>query len=144
MRWFLVLICILGGGSLSAQKYALLDMDFIHPVRYTDHIYSKDMVYRFLPIEKSKLPQFIRDLKEIYQLLRSKDGKGKAGNFEVGCVKFTGVNIESGGQRRIDYVLTSTCDNQNISVHLCDARLSKNRNAFYIKTWIKYIESRPR
>ena len=42
---------------------------------------------------------------------------------------------------RIDYVITSTCDNVKISMHLSDAKLSNESNAFFIKTWIKYIET---
>ncbi len=43
--------------------------------------------------------------------------------------------------RRIDYVLTSNCDGVKVTMHLCDAKLSNANNAYFVKTWIKYIRS---
>jgi len=66
---------------------------------------------------------------------------GKARQYEVGCVKFTGRILDLASGKRMDYEIISGCENMNISMHLCDAKIPNADNAFFIKTWIKYIES---
>ncbi len=141
MRWLILLVTFLGATPILGQEYALLDKDMSQPVRFVTRLPHQDPLNNFIPVERRSLPQFIRDLKEIEKILDPQGVMKKAPSFEVGCVKFTGMVIESSGQPRVDYVLTSLCGGQNISMHLCDARLSNARNAFFIKTWLKYIES---
>ena len=87
------------------------------------------------------LSKFLKALKEIENKLSSKPPFGKIKEYEIGCIKFTGRAIMLAAGERIDYVITSTCDNVKISMHLSDAKLSNESNAFFIKTWIKYIET---
>ena len=93
------------------------------------------------PVEKKLLQQFINDLQEIENTLSSKAPIGKAKQYEVGCVKFSGVTRSLASEERLDYVLTSTCDKVEISMHLCDAKISNASNHYFVKTWIKYIQS---
>jgi hypothetical protein len=141
MKSAILSLIFLGVTGLRAQKYALLDMQLTHPVKYTNDISTRDNYDKYLAVEKNKLPEFLKELKEIERKLKSKKGPGKAGSFEVGCVLFSGKEIDVEGENRLDYVITSTCEHQNVSMHLCDARLSNESNVFFISTWITYIES---
>lgn len=127
--------------SAHAQKFALLDKNLASPITYSDHVTSADRYKKLFPVEKKYLPQFIKDLKEISKKLETKGPKGVAKQYEVGCTKFTGLTVSLASGDRLDYVITSDCDNLKISMHLCDAKFSNANNAFFINTWIKYIEN---
>ena len=73
--------------------------------------------------------------------LSSKKPLGDAKQYEIGCAKFSGITVRLAAEERLDYVLTSNCDNVKISMHLCDAKISNASNSYFIKTWIKYIQS---
>lgn len=125
----------------SAQKYVLLDQHIAEPVKYANAVTPADKFNDLFPVEKKQIPEFLKALKEIESKLSSPPPFGKIKEYEIGCIKFTGRVIMLAAGEKIDYVITSTCDDVRISMHLSDAKLSNKSNAFFIKTWIKYIES---
>ena len=141
MKLFLLFFILLGSVNCKAQKYALLDENLAQPVTYTNTVTSTDKFNGLFPVEKKMLPQFINALQEIENKLSSKGPLGEAKQYEVGCAKFSGITVRLASEDRMDYVLTSTCDNVKISMHLCDAKISNASNDYFIKTWIKYIQS---
>lgn len=126
-----------------AQKYALLDQRLAKPVTYSDHVTQNDKFSGLFPVEKKLLPQFISALQEIAQELSDERLIGKPKQYRIGCTTFKGLTVPSASGERLDYVITSRCDNVVISMHLSDANTSNPGNAFFIKTWIKYISSSP-
>ena len=141
MKFFLLFFIFFASVNCTAQKYALLDEHLAEPVIYTNTVTSNDKFNYLFPVEKEMLPQFIRTLQEIENKLSAKGPLGKAKQYEVGCAKFTGISVKLATEERLDYVLTSGCDNVKISMHLCDAKLRNASNIYFIKTWIKYIQS---
>ena len=141
MKYILLLFLLHSACVTSAQKYVLLDQHLAEPVKYSNTVTSADEFNDFFPVEKKHLPEFLKALHEIENKLSSKPPFGKIKDYEIGCVKFTGRVIMLAAGERIDYVLVSTCDNVRISMHLSDAKLGNESNAYFIKTWIKYIES---
>ncbi len=139
MKYFLLTFLLMPFLSIKAQRFVLLDQHLAEPVRYSDVVTSEDKFNDFFPVEKAMLSQFIKVLEEIEQSLSSKDAKAR--EYEIGCVKFKGINISLATGERTDYVITSTCGNVKISMHLCDAKVSNASNAFFINTWIKYIKN---
>ena len=124
-----------------AQKYALLDQHIAEPVKYSNTVTSVDKFNDRFPVEKKLVPEFLKALEEIEGKLSSKPPFGKIKDYEIGCIQFTGRAIMLATGERIDYVITSSCDDVRISMHLSDAKLSNKGNAFFIKTWIQYIRS---
>jgi len=142
MKQFLLLIFLFSFAAVTkAQRYALLDQHIAEPVKYANAVTSADKFAGFFPVEKKRIPEFLKALKEIESRLSSPPPFGKVKEYEMGCITFTGSAIMLAAGERIDYVITSTCDGVRISMHLSDAKLSNKSNAFFIKTWIKYIES---
>jgi len=141
MNFFLLFFILLGSVNLKAQKYALLDKRLAQPVTYTNTVTSADKFNGLFPVEKKMLTQFINVLEEIETKLSSKGPFGEVKQYEFGCTKFAGITVPLASETRMDYVLTSSCDNVKISMHLCDAKISNGSNVFFIKTWIKYIQS---
>jgi hypothetical protein len=141
MKVLLLFFLLSGSVNCIAQKYALLDEHLAQPVTYTDKVTPNDKFHDLFPVEKKLLSQFISVLEEIQNKLSSKGPFGEAKQYEVGCAKFTGINVRLVAGERLDYVLTSGCDNVKISMHLCDAKISNASNLYFIKTWIKYIQS---
>lgn len=123
-----------------AQKYILLDKAISQPAFYSNTILVSEKFKGFFPVEKKDLPKFVSALEEISRGLSSKSPIVKAKNYKIGCTEFRGVTIPLDSGERQDYVLTSTCDNIKITMHLCDAKLSNDDNAYFIDTWIKYIK----
>ena len=141
MKFFLFFLTFFVSVNCKAQKYALLDQHLAQPVTFADKVTSADKFNDLFPVEKKMLQQFIDVLQEIENKLSTRKPFGKAKQYEVGCVKFTGITVPLSAEERLDYVLTSTCDNVKISMHLCDAKISNGSNSYFIKTWIKYIQS---
>jgi hypothetical protein len=141
MKFFLLSFIFLASVNCKAQKYALLDEHLAQPVTYANAVTSTDKFNDRFPVEKKMLEQFITVLREIDNKLSSKKPFGEAKQYEVGCSKFSGITVPHGSEIRLDYVLTSNCDNVKISMHLCDAKISNASNSYFIKTWIKYIQS---
>jgi hypothetical protein len=141
MKYYLLAIIFFVSVNCKAQKYALLDQHIAQPVTYANTVTTKDKFNDLFPVEKKDIKQFVDVLKEIDSKLSSAGKMGEAKQYEVGCAKFVGRTVPLASQERLDYVLTSTCDNIKISMHLCDPKISNASNAYFIKTWIKYIES---
>jgi hypothetical protein len=139
MKFILLFFVPFWSVNLNAQKYALLDKHLAKPVTYTNSVTSTDKFNDLFPIEKKMLPQFIKALEEIENKLSSKLPFGETIQYEFGCIKFAGITVQHGSQTRMDYVLTSTCDDVIISMHLCDTKISNENNIFFIKTWVNYI-----
>jgi len=141
MKFFLLLFIFFASIDCKAQKYILLDEHLAQPVTYANTVTSANKFNDLFPVEKKLVIQFIDVLQEIENKLSSKKPLGEAKQYEVGCAKFTGITVRLVSEERLDYVLTSTCDNVKISMHLCDAKISNASNLYFIKTWIKYIQS---
>lgn len=141
MKFYLLFVIFFTAVNCKAQKYALLDEQLSQPVIYANTVTSTDKFNGFFPIETKVLKQFIDVLAEIENKLSSKGALGEAKQYEIGCVKFSGRTVRLASEERLDYVLTSSCDNVRISMHLCDPKISNASNIYFIKTWIKYIQS---
>ena len=142
MRKTLLLIFLCSVTAVTeAQKYVLLDQHIAAPVEYSNTITSADKFNDRFPVERKLVPEFLKALEDIQNKLSSKPPFGKVKDYEIGCIKFTGRAIMLATGERIDYVITSTCENVRISMHLSDAKMSNKGNAFFIKTWIQYIKS---
>ena len=141
MKYFLLFPFLFAAATMNAQKFALLDKQLAEPVKYSNTITTADKVHELFPVEKKMLPHFIKALEEIEKKLSSKAPFGEVKQYEIGCINFRGLKVSLASEERMDYVITSTCDNIKISMHLSDAKLSNASNAFFIKTWIQYIQS---
>ena len=142
MKQTLLLLFLFSFAAVTkAQKYVLLDQHMAEPVKYSNTITSADKFNDLFPVEKKLVPEFLKALEEIENKLSSKPPFGKIKDYEIGCIRFTGRAIMLAAGERIDYVITSSCDDVRISMHLSDAKLSNKGNAFFIKTWIQYIRS---
>ena len=141
MRYFLLIFFSLFLVSTQAQKYALLDKRLAQPIRYTDHVTQTDKFNGFFPVETAQIPRFLKALEEISQKLSTKGPLGDAKQYQIGCTKFTGITVSLAAGDRLDYVITSNCGDIKVSMHLSDAKISNANNAFFINTWIKYINS---
>lgn len=124
-----------------AQSYALLDKNMISPAKYSKTFSPQDRAKGYFPIEKKHLTEFINTLKKIEKDLASKNRLNKVSDYQVGCVSFKGqvLNLDKGD--KVDYVLTSNCAETNTVLHLVDLKLTKETNLYFIRTWIKYIQS---
>lgn len=141
MRYFLLIFFSLLLISGKAQKYTLLDKRLAQPITYTDRVTQTDKFNGLFPVETKFLPEFLNALEEISQKLATHGSMGTARQYQIGCTKFTGLTISLASGDRLDYVITSTCGDVKISMHLSDAKISNANNAFFINTWIKYIKS---
>lgn len=141
MKYILVLVIICSSFQGHAQKYILLDKSISQPAFYSNKILVSEKYKGFFPLGKKDVPKFLDALEEIVQRLSSGKITGKAKSYQFGCTELKGVAFPLASGERLDYVLTSTCENLRITMHLCDAKLSNEDNAYYIKTWIKYIRS---
>lgn len=125
----------------NAQKYALLDTRFLHPIRYVDIVTPMDKLNGFFPVERKILLQFINSLTDIENELSKKETVSEVKQYKFGCLNFNGKILKFASETRLDYVLTSNCDNVNIQMHLCDAKVSNGINRFFIRTWKNYIKN---
>jgi len=142
MKQTLLLLFLFSFAAVTkAQKYVLLDQHMAEPVKYSNTITSADKFNDLFPVEKKLVPEFLKALEEIENKLSSKPPFGKIKDYEIGCIRFTGRAIMLAAGERIDYVITSSCEDVRISMHLSDAKLSNKGNSFFIKTWIQYIKS---
>ncbi|MDP4284450.1 MAG: hypothetical protein Q8891_08505 [Bacteroidota bacterium] len=141
MKYLFLFIFLIGVQKMYAQKYILLDKEMAKPAQYSNSVTLNNEHNGFFPVEKKNMNQFIKALQEIAKKLSTPGPLGHAKQYEIGCISFRGLTVSQANEDRFDYVLTSTCDGVNISVHLCDSKSSNAANAFYITTWIKYIKS---
>lgn len=142
MKYFLLFALSLATLSIQAQKYLLLDTRMVKPVVYSNKITTADKLHELFPVEKKSAKQFVSALEEISKELSAADGRmRKVKQYRIGCIAFTGLAVTITKEERLDYVITSDCDGIKISMHLSDAKLKNARNAYFIKTWIKYIKA---
>ncbi len=125
---------------INAQKYALLDTRISHPVTFANEVTTSDKMNGLFPVEKKELRRFVGALEEINKQLLTTGPMGEAKQYKIGCTTFKGLVVPAADNERLDYVITSSCDNVAISMHLSNAKRSNRSNAYFIKTWIKYIE----
>ncbi len=141
MKYILLVSLILGSLHSKSQKYVLLDKRIAQPVTYSNTVTTADKLNGLFPVEEKSINQFVDILEEIAKKLSTAGPLGEAKQYEIGCTKFTGLTVPLSKGDRLDYVLTSTCDNVRIAMHLSDAKISNASNAYFINTWIKYIKS---
>ncbi len=142
MRYFFLLFFSLFFFISSySQKFALLDKRLAQPILYTDKVTQTDKFNGYFPVEKKSLPEFLKALEEISQKLSIKGSIGNAKQYQIGCTNFRGVTISLATGDRLDYMIVSNCGDIKVSMHLSDAKISNANNAFFINTWIKYINS---
>ncbi len=141
MKYIFLFLIIGSSLRCKAQKYILLDKAISQPAFYSDRITPVDKFRGFFPVEKKEIEKFLEALEEISKRLSSKQIIGKAKDYQMGCVRFAGVSIALVKGERLDYMLTSTCDDIKITMHLCDAKINNEDNAYFINTWIKYIKN---
>lgn len=110
------------------------------PAFYSDELSVTQKYNGFFPVEARDIERFIAVLHEISQTLNSKKIIGKAKQYQVGCDKFEGHVVHLASGNRLDYVITSSCDKIKATMHLSDAELSNENNAYFINTWISYIK----
>lgn len=142
MKYFLLFALSLATLSTQAQKYVLLDTRMIKPVTYSNKITTADKLNGLFPVEKKSIKPFVSALEEISKELSAGDGQvKKVKQYRMGCIAFRGLVVPFGKEERLDYVITSECDGVKISMHLSNAKLKNTSNAYFIKTWIKYIKA---
>ncbi len=139
MKYILLVLFTCAFGNSQAQEFALLDIHLASPIKYSNTVTSNDKFNSLFPVAKKMLPEFINALKEIDKKLSGKEPIKVLKQYEMGCIKFTGVVVPLTTGERIDYVITSNCDNVKIAMHLCNAKLANTTNAFFVRTFIKYI-----
>lgn len=142
MKYILIVSFLLFPGSYvcKGQKYILLDKQMSQPAFYSNKITVLEKFKGFFPVEKKEILRFVEVLEEISKKLSSKKIVGNAKEYQVGCDKFTGQVIQLASGDHLDYLIISTCDDIKITMHLSDAKLSNENNAYFIKTWISYIK----
>jgi hypothetical protein len=141
MKYFFIVVLICASSVGKAQKYVLFDEAIAQPAVYTNHLSEMEKYKKFFPVPLKDVPQFLDVLQEIANRLSENKVTGPAKNYKVGCAQFIGKVFPLSVGERIDYVLTSDCDGVKVTMHLCDAKLSNANNAYFVKTWIKYIQS---
>ena len=141
MKYFLLLTILCVSLATHAQKYILLDEAIAQPAVYTNHLTDLEKYKKFFPVEVKELPQFLEVLQKIDDLLNGKNNNTAAINFKAGCADFKGRAFKLASGTRFDYILTADCEGFKKMMHLCDAKLTNANNAYFIRTWIKYIKS---
>jgi hypothetical protein len=141
MKYVFLILILCAANQTKAQKYILLDQAISQPAFYSNQITVSEKYKGFFPVEKKDLPKFLKALEEISARLTSNKTEGKAKNYTIGCTQFTGTVFPLSKGERLDYILTSTCDGVNVSMHLVNAKLSNDDNAYFVSTWIKYIKN---
>lgn len=141
MKYILIFLFVCMANISQGQKYILLDKTMSQPPFYSNNVSSAEKFKGFFPVEKKDLPKFLSALEEIAGRLSSKKITGKAKQFEIGCTQFKGKAFPLANGERLDYVLTSTCADVKVSMHLVDVKLDNENNAYYVNTWIKYIKN---
>jgi hypothetical protein len=141
MKYIFIFLFISAANQSEAQKYILLDKAMSQPAFYSNQLSVLEKFKGFFPVEEKELPKFIEVLEEIAKRLSSKEITGKATQYQMGCTKFTGGAFPLARGERLDYVITSNCDGVKISMHLVDAKINNENNAYFVNTWLKYIKN---
>lgn len=142
MKYFLFILFLVFTSFAYSQKYLLLDKTMGQPVAYTNIVTAQHTFKDLFVVEKDKINQFIIEIEKIAtKLTDKKNALPNAINFNLGRTKFFGVKVNNLKEIRLDVVLTTNCDGVKVMMHLCDPQISNASNAYFIKTWIKYIKS---
>ncbi len=142
MKYFLFIFFLVFTSFVYSQKYVLLDKTMAQPVAYTNTVTAQHTFNNLFVVEKAKITQFIIEIEKIAaKLADTKKALPEAINFNLGKTKFFGVRVANTKESRVDVVLTTNCDGVSVMMHLCDPKISNGSNAYFIKTWIKYIKS---
>ncbi|MEO9098871.1 MAG: hypothetical protein ABI267_01020 [Ginsengibacter sp.] len=141
MRYSFIIFLFCATLQCEAQKFVLLDEAIYRPAVYTNHLIEMEKYKKFFPVEVKDIPQFLKVLEEIENRLSESKDKRPVKNYKVGCSEFVGRVFPLASGERIDYIITSTCEGIKIKMHLCDAKIGNADNLYFIKTWIKYIQS---
>lgn len=142
MRFLIICFFIFFGAfNMDAQKYVLLDKEMSQPAFYANELSTIEKYKGFFPVEAKNLNKFIAVLQEISQTLLTKSFTGEAKQYHVGCDKFKGMVVYLASGNRLDYVISSNCDKMNVTMHISDAKLNNENNAYFINTWISYIKN---
>ena len=139
MKYFFTLVFVFLAFMTNAQKYVLLDETISQPIIYTNHLNQMEKYKKYFPVEVKDLRQFLEVLQKIAHRLTENSLTIPAKDYNVGCAHFKGRVFPLTSGERIDYILTSNCENIKIVMHLCDAKLTNANNAYFVNTWIKYI-----
>ncbi len=141
MKYFLIITFLAFTSFSYSQKYVLLDKTMAQPISYTSIITAQHIFKDLFAVEKDKLKQFIIEIEKIAaQLTDTKNALPETINFNVGKTKFFGVKVNNIKESRLDIVLTTNCDGVKVMMHLCNPKISNSSNAYFIKTWVKYIK----
>jgi hypothetical protein len=141
MKYLFIFLCLCYINQGIGQKYILLDKTFSQPAFYSNTISVSEKYKGFFPVEKKDIQKFLEALQEIAEKLSAKKITGKAKNYQIGCTDFKGVAFPLASGERLDYTVISTCGDIKVSMHLVDAKLNNENNAYFVKTWIKYIQN---
>jgi hypothetical protein len=141
MKYIFILIFVCAANASHAQKYILLDKAISQPAFYSNTIPVSGKFKGYFPLEKKDIPKFLSALEEIAQRLSSKKIIGTPKQYVIGCAEFIGHAFPLASGERLDYVLTSSCADIKVSMHLVDAKLGNENNAYFVNTWIKYIKN---
>lgn len=141
MKYIFIFLFTCAANLSHAQKYILLDKSISQPAFYSNTISVSEKFKGFFPVEKKDLAKFLLALEEIAQRLSSKKITGAPKQYVIGCTEFIGRAFPLAFGERLDYVLTSTCGEIKVSMHLVDAKLDNENNAYFVNTWIKYIKN---
>ena len=142
MKYFFILAFIGFSFITKAQKYVLLDEAISQPAIYTNHLGELGKYKNFFPVQVKDLPRFLEVLQQIVNRLNDNNKlTDTVKGYRVGCVLFSGRVFPLASGERIDYILTFDCEGIKKTMHLCDAKLTNSNNAYFVKTWIKYIRS---
>ncbi len=142
MKKLLIAFIFLFSNHCFSQKYVLIDKKMLQPISYTNVVSAQNNINNLFPVEKNKLPQFLSQLQKIAALLvDTKRPLPEIIDVSIGKTRFFGVRVSTKKEPRLDIVLTTDCEGNKIMMHLSEAKVSNNSNAYFITTWIKYIKS---
>ncbi|MEP6615697.1 MAG: hypothetical protein ABJA57_03925 [Ginsengibacter sp.] len=139
MKLFLLLTLVLSSVLCNAQKYILIDKKMRMPLAYTDNVTVVHSYKGYFAVEKIKVKQVLAEIEKIAQKLSTGNIVDDSFNYKVGRTSFVGLKIPLAKDERYDVVLSTDCGQIKSRMHLSDAKITNSSNAYYIKTWLKYI-----
>src|SRR5690242_13791507 len=134
MKYLFLIVAFCAATATKAQNYMLLDESISQPAIYTNHLNEMAKYKKYFPVPVEDLPKFLNVLQQIANWLSEPNVTGPVKNYKIGCVQFTGKVFPLSSGERIDYVLSSNCEDITVKMHLCDAKLSNSDNAYFVKT----------
>jgi hypothetical protein len=141
MKYIFIFIFLCSANFAESQRYILLDKTMSQPAFFSNNVSVSEKFKGFFPVEKKDVGKFIEALQEIAKRLSSKKITGKPKQYKIGCTEITGEAFPLASGEKLDYMLTSTCGDMKVSMHLVDAKLDNANNEYFVNTWIKYIQN---